>query len=324
MIETRRSPGAASFARSILSFDIGGSFIKAAIVEGERTTILGRVPTPLDDADHFGAALRGFLDAANPGPDIVTISIAGVIDPEDGRIRCANIPGIDGRRLARDLETTLSCEVIVANDADCFALAEAHLGAGQGKRIVFGAILGTGVGGGLVIDGQLIQGAGGLTGEWGHGPIAGGNKATSFPCGCGQTGCLDAVGGARGLERLHDSLHGRRLDSHAIIQAWQAGEAAAATTVALHVDLVSTGLAIVVNTVGASTVPVGGGLGSVSALVQDIDRATRAKILRRTEEPLVVQAKCNQNPGIVGAALLGAMHVKRQTWLPTRVTTSAA
>ena len=158
----------------IICFDIGGSGIKAALAKSSaELTPLGRVPTPLDDFAAFVAAIRGVADSAGAPPGTpIAISITGVVDPASERITCANIPCIDGRKLSVELAAELRRPVFVANDADCFALAEAIEGAGRGHRIVFGAILGTGVGGGIVIDGRVVNGAGGFAGEWGHGPVA--------------------------------------------------------------------------------------------------------------------------------------------------------
>jgi N-acetylglucosamine kinase len=171
---------------------------------------------------------------------------------------------------------------------------------------VFGLILGTGVGGGLVIDGRLVNGPGGFAGEWGHGPVVAPPLGMSrFPCGCGQTGCLDTVGGARGLERLHLALHRQSSDSRAIVKAWQAGDAAAERTVACWVDLLRGPLAMLVNTVGAAILPVGGGLANSAALIARLDAAVRAAILRKTDAPIVVPGQSGAEPGLIGAAWLG-------------------
>ncbi|WP_018235284.1 ROK family protein [Ensifer sp. BR816] len=296
----------------IVSFDIGGSAIKGAITHSpERIFPLPRRTTPLTDFRRFVEAMESVLDEAGGLPDRIAISITGVIDPETRRIKCANIPCIDGRELAAELEAALHLPVVIANDADCFALAEAGIGAGRGHRIVFGAILGTGVGGGLVVDGRLINADGGFAGEWGHGPVAAthaGHPPISIPtfdCGCGQRGCVDTIGGARGLERLHETIHGRTLASQEIVAAWQRGEAEATQTVDIFVDLVSAPLALVINITGATIVPVGGGLANCEALLAEIDEAVRGRILRRFERPLVVRGECRVEPGLIGAALLG-------------------
>lgn len=296
----------------IVCFDIGGSAIKGAIVHSrERIFPLPRRATPLHDFRQFTQELESVLDEAGGHPDCVAISITGVIDPETRRIKCANIPCIDGRELVAELEAALHLPVKIANDADCFALAEAGAGAGRGHRIVFGAILGTGVGGGLVIDGRLINADGGFAGEWGHGPAIAAEAGTppiaipAYECGCGQRRCVDTVGGARGLERLHQTAHGKSLSSHEIVEAWQAGDAEAKRTVDILVDLVSSPLALVINITGATIVPVGGGLSNSEALLAEIDRMVRSRILRQFDRPLVVRGECRVEPGLIGAALLG-------------------
>lgn len=291
----------------ILCFDIGGSRIKAAWAQSGKLEPLGETPTPRDDFATFTAALAAFRRGLSPKG--IAISIAGVVDPDSQVMRVANIPCADGRRLAPELEAAFGLPVLVLNDADCFAIAEARQGVGQGHRTVFGVILGTGVGGGLVIDGRLVTGPGGYAGEWGHGPVAKtqveGVTLPEFPCGCGLIGCLDAVGGARGIERLHRALHGTEATSHTILSDWQAGDALAARTVAVWRALLAPPLAMILNTVGASVVPVGGGLSNVPALIATLDEGVRDMILRRTDAPLVVPAQCRIEPGLIGAAAAG-------------------
>jgi N-acetylglucosamine kinase len=296
----------------ITCFDIGGTTIKAATATGPNAlATIGRVPTPRDDFDAFAAAIGMLIEQGGaPAGSPISISVTGVVDPETGITTVANIPCIDGRNLAGDLGSILGRRVLVANDADCFALAEAHAGAGQGHRVVFGAILGTGVGGGIVADGRLFRGGGGLSGEWGHGTAVATEVSVApfevphFACGCGQSGCVDTVGGARGIERLHRLLHRVDLPSTAIVAAWQAGEPAATQTVDLHVELVSVPLALTVNIVGPDIIPVGGGLGNAHALVARLDEAVHGRILRRIDRPLVVPAQLTFDAGLIGAASL--------------------
>ena len=297
----------------ITCLDIGGSGIKGAVARSVTDIeMLARLRTPLDDFDKFVAAVGEVL-AFSPAPagSPVSIAITGVIDPETEIIKCANIPCIDGRTLAPDLSERLGRPVLVANDADSFALAEAVAGAGRGHRIVFGAILGTGVGGGLVIDGKMIVGAGGIAGEWGHGPIAptrvGDVELPRLPCGCGQVGCLDTVGAARGLERLHRHLAGQDCNSVEIVQGWEAGEPAASRTVEVYLSIIIDALSLVVNVIGPGIVPVGGGLSKSARLIAALDGEVRKRILRRTDRPLVVPAQLTVEPGFVGAAILGGL-----------------
>jgi N-acetylglucosamine kinase len=275
----------------IACFDIGGSAIRYAPFDG-RLGAVQSVPTPTHDFAAFCHALATLTD----GAEGVAIALAGVVDPHDSRIQCANIPCLHGRVAAFDLAAALGLPVRIANDADCFALAEAREGAGRGHANVFGIILGTGVGGGLVLDGRLIPGAG----EWGHGPVA----TPRFACGCGQAGCLDTVGGARGMERLHGHLHGQQLASTAIVAAWLAGDDDAARTIDLYVDLLAGPLAMLVNTLGATVLPVGGGLSNCVPLIALLDRAVRARILRMTDTPLLVPAQSGAESALLGAAWL--------------------
>lgn len=299
----------------IVSFDIGGSAIKGGIARSMTDIIpLARRPTPKHDFAEFVGVLRAVIAEAGEKPDCLSFSIAGVVDPDTQALTCANIPCIHGRRLAADLEAELGHPVLIANDADCFAMAEAMSGAGRGHRIVFGAILGTGVGGGLVADGRLVNAAGGFAGEWGHGPIiaphAGDPQVAipAYPCGCGQKGCVDTVGGARGIERLHKTLHGLELTSEEIIDHWLKDDVQARRTIDVMIDLVASPLALTVNITGATVVPVGGGLSNVEPLLARLDEAVRARILRKFGRPLVVPSQCKLEPGLIGAALLGLQY----------------
>lgn len=281
-------------------------------------TRVGRVPTPTHDPAAFVQALADLIaQAPGPADAPAALALAGGIDPDTGLASCANIPCLTGRPLVADLAAALRRPVVVANDAACFVLAEATVGAARGHGVVFGIILGTGVGGGLVVDGHLVRGAGGIAGEWGHGPVvkqvAGDPPLTllRLACGCGHRGCVDTVGGARGLERLHRAVHGVTLDSQALTAAWAAGDPAATRTLDIYVDLVADPLAVVVNAIGPGLVPVGGGLSSDAALVSALDRAVRARILRRTAGPLLVPTVLGGAAGLVGAAILGAEWLER-------------
>lgn len=304
----------------ITCLDIGGSGIKGGVAaKRNQIDLLGRLQTPLDDFDAFVRTIGEVL-ALSPAPagSTVAIAITGVIDPASGVIKCANIPCIDGRTLAADLSERLGRKVVIGNDADLFALAEAGVGAGQGHDIVFGVILGTGVGGGLVIGGRVVTGAGGYAGEWGHAPVAATRvldrageefavELPRLPCGCGQVGCVDTLGGARGLERLYKHFTGLTTNSVEIVSAWEAGEPAATRTIDAFMEVVAAPLALVVNVVGAGIVPVGGGLAKSPALIARLDREVRARILRKTTAPLVVPAALEVEPGLVGAAILGGL-----------------
>ena len=297
---------------AIVCFDIGGSFIKGAVaLTPQDITPLTPQPTPLEDFDAFVATLIGVIADSGIRPARIALSITGIIDPETGLATVANIPCIHARPLQRNLEEKLGLDVLIANDADCFALAEAGLGAGRGHAIVLGAILGSGVGGGLVANGRLVNAAGGFAGEWGHGPILpnyAGEPPVAIPawdCACGQRRCLNTVGGARGMERLHYEIHRAECTSREIVDAWQAGDPDAKRTIDIYVELVASPLALAVNITGASIVPVGGGLARSGPLMERLDEAVRARTLRKLGRPLVVPGSLSIEPGLAGAALLG-------------------
>ncbi|WP_172293698.1 ROK family protein [Pseudoruegeria sp. HB172150] len=301
----------------IVCFDIGGSAIKAAWATSPNSVRpTSRRPTPVDDFDAFVAALRDGIAEAGSRPESVAISIAGVVDPKTLEATVANIPCLTGRRIQPELTAALGLPVRIANDADCFALAEATVGAGIGHEVVFGAILGTGVGGGLVANGRLVATLG-YAGEWGHGPVAArmlnclDAPLPVYRCGCGLDGCLDAICSARGIERLYRHLTGTDLDSTAVLRAWHAGDDGAALTVTAWLELLSGPLAMVINVTGATVVPVGGGLSNDPALISALDAATRPLTLAKPTEPLVVPAACRTEPGLIGAAILALQETHR-------------
>lgn len=286
-------------------FDIGGSHIRAALSAGPgRLEPHAVTKTPGDDYAAFRRAIAGLLPAARPRLSGVALSVTGVMT-EDGRMHCANIPCLDGQVLAADLAADLGLTVTVTNDADAFALGEALAGAGLGHRVVFAVILGSGIGGALVIDGRLVAGAG----EWGHGTIlatAAGRPPRAVPhvaCGCGRSGCVNTVGGARGLERLHRLIAGADLASHEILAAWRRGEADA--TIDAWLDLVAPPLAYALNITGATIAPVGGGLAGAEDLVDALDRATRDLTLARHRHNVLVPSADSDRAAMTGAAAFG-------------------
>ncbi|WP_269582245.1 ROK family protein [Roseibium sp. Sym1] len=291
----------------ITCFDIGGSFIRHGFLQEDGSVEEhGRVATPGNDWSAFVDAVAA---GASPDKGPISISLAGAFDDRTGLADVANIPCLHKRPVRDDLEAALNRPVLVTNDANAFALAEAVQGTGIGKPVVFGIILGTGVGGGLVVNGQLVKGYGGIAGEWGHGPIvdptAGGQlKGLShYPCGCGQTGCVDAVCSARGMEKIHKSLHGEALSSTEITTGWHQKDAQATDTINAYTTLLSRALSVLVNTLGPDVIPVSGGLSGDLLLLQQIDRKTRDLVLASYPDPLVIRGQHAENGGLRGAGI---------------------
>jgi N-acetylglucosamine kinase len=289
---------------------VGGSFVDIAMV-GDDASIRHRnkLPTPTRDWDGFVAIFRQFQDlhADLMAPDdAVSIAIAGLAAPDSGRMISANIACVHGRALAHDLGQALGRPVWVTNDADAFVLGEAMLGVARGHRRVFGLILGTGVGGGIIEDGRVVTGASGIGGEWGHGQIMipspkAPDATPVFRCGCGRDGCLDTIGSARGLERLHHFLHGIHLTSEQITNAFVQGDALAGASVAYFTDILAGALSVILNTFPATIVPVGGGLSNCTPLIVEIDRKVRANMLDAPPMPVLAATVLGGNAGLLGA-----------------------
>ena len=304
---------------AVICLDLGGSFVKLGVMDAQQQlTILDQQKIPAQSWSDFTALTARMIaqhqqhfSADSP----LAISTAGIVSPQSGEMFASNIPAFHRRNLSQALGELLQRKVIVHNDADCFTFAEARAGAGRNHKVVFGAILGSGVGGGLVADGRIISGQNGLTGEWGHGPItlteveiAG--ETLRLPrqaCSCGQKGCLDSYGGARGLENLHRTLHQVSASSIDIIAGWQQKDLQAQRTIQVWLQLVSQPLAYTINITGASLVAVGGGLASVTPLINALNDQVQRYVLRSTSHPLVVPGSFAHNGGMIGAALLAQL-----------------
>ena len=297
------------------AFDIGGSHIEFGVFDADGSVVLHRkASTPREDRESFVETLSAFVREADvqfgKSPDI-GISLAGGIDPKTGAVISANIPAIKDWPIAETLSDILGRAVRVENDADCFALAEASTGAAKEARTVFAIILGTGVGGGIVFDGQFVGGNSGIRGEWGHGNDVTGTLTrhglSSVTCGCGREGCLDNWGSARGLERIYAQAHGRAMTSEEITAGWRNGDIQAMETIGIYCELVARELALMVNVLDPDCIPVGGGLASETALIAEIDERVRKQVLGRYDGPLVVPGAYARDGGLRGAALLHQM-----------------
>lgn len=302
--------------RSVFVADIGGSYVRLGVSDSPGSVrLVESVPTPVDSWEAFGATLEALADRhIGETRSPLVISMAGAIDPASGVICASNVPCVSGRVLGAELASRLKRRIRIANDADCLALAEAVEGAGAGHDVVFGVVLGSGVGGGLVVGGRVVGGATGIAGEWGHGlPVStrvdfdGTGRAepvSALRCACGRVGCVDTIGGARGLERLNALLHGEQKDSHTLLDDWQQGHDRAQRTVSAWLALVSEPLAAVVNITGASIVPVCGGLSNVAPLIDALDAAVRKRTLRQFRERVVVPGAFRPDGGLIGAAII--------------------
>jgi fructokinase len=188
-------------------------------------------------------------------------------------MRNCNSVCLNGRALQADLEQSLGRPVRLANDADCFALSEATDGAGAGARSVFGVILGTGTGGGIVVDGRLLAGPNGVAGEWGHNPLpwARDDERPGPPCYCGKQGCIETFLSGSGLSRAYAAASGREAPAAEVARlAAEGGDAAAASALESYADRLARGLASVINVLDPDVIVLGGGLSAVADLYRRV------------------------------------------------------
>jgi N-acetylglucosamine kinase len=295
----------------ISAFDIGGSKILSGLYEDSGKQVSSNeTKTPIVDYDAFLEAIKN--DVA-PQSQAIGISIAGVLDATRRKVHASNLPCLKDQNLADDLAQLTGKPVHLINDANAFGLAEAVHGAGRDHDVVFGIILGTGLGGAFIVNGKVHVGRNGTAGEWGHGRAV--LDASVFPdlslqCGCGQENCLDLFGGARGLEFIHQHLSGNQQSSVEIVTHWQAGEPAATKSIHEYLNILSVSLAQVLNILDPSIVIVGGGLSKAPALIDALHKRVCELTLARTGTPDFQLAQCGPDAGLLGAMLHAATMIK--------------
>lgn len=292
-----------------IGIDLGGTKIEGvALATDGRELARRRVDTPRDYAGTLDAVAGVVqqLEEATAARGTVGVGIPGAISPATGVVKNANSTWLIGEPLGRDLEARLGRPVRVMNDANCFALSEAADGAGAGAAVVFGVILGTGVGGGLVIDGRCLVGANLIAGEWGHNPLPWPN-ADELPgpaCYCGKRGCVETFLSGPALARDHERHAGRALSTREIVRAAAEGDADAAATMARYHDRLARGLASVVNVVDPDVIVLGGGLSNVPGLAAAAAAGLGASVFSDRVVTRVVRNRHGDSSGVRGAAWL--------------------
>src|SRR5256884_7492964 len=254
-----------------IGIDLGGTKIEAIALSpaGQEITRL-RVATPRDYAASLDAiaGLVQELERAAGGQGTVGVGIPGTVVPRTGLVKNANSTWPNGQPLERDLAGRLGRPVRVMNDANCFALSEATDGAAAGAHVVFGIILGTGVGGGIVVDGRCLSGANLIAGEWGHNPLPwlGADESPGPPCCCGKRGCVATWLSGPPLERAHAEHSGLTLPAREIARAAVDGDPGAAATLARYHDRLGRALASLINVLDPDVVVLGGGMSNIAGL----------------------------------------------------------
>ena len=236
-------------------------------------------------------------------PRALGIGTPGVLDPETGLIKNSNTTCLIGEPLRADLETELSVDVALANDANCFALAEASLGAGRGAETVFGVIMGTGVGGGVVVDGRVLYGCQGIAGEWGHNLL----DAAGPDCYCGRRGCVETFLSGPHLERFYEQGAGRRRTLAEIVDLHRMNsDRNASATVERLLDYFGRALAVVVNLLDPHVVVLGGGVSNVDLLYSEGPGRLAQWMFNDRCETRIVRNQLGDSAGVFGAAMLVA------------------
>jgi fructokinase len=293
-----------------IGVDLGGTKIEVAALDDSGAVVARRrVATPAHDYPATLATIRdlvGAVEAELGQTCSIGIAMPGALSPASGLIKNANSTCLIGHPFDRDLEAALGRAVRLANDADCFALSEAVDGAAAGARSVFGAILGTGVGGGIVIAGRLLAGANAIAGEWGHNPLPwpAQSESPGPRCYCGKLGCIESFLSGPAFAADHQRATGRQQDAEAIARAAASGDAAAEASLARYVDRLARGLASVINIIDPEVVVLGGGLSRIDSLYRLVPAAWGRYVFSDTVATRLLPPVHGDSSGVRGAAWL--------------------
>lgn len=300
-----------------IGIDIGGTKIEGiALDSAGRTLFRERVPTPAGDYHATVDAVASLVSRIENNTNsngTVGIGIPGAISPATGLVKNANSTCLIGKPLNIDLAQALAREIRIANDADCFTLSEATDGAAAGRASVFGVILGTGVGGGIVIDGKQLNGPNAIAGEWGHNPMPGGpmpgepvpGSRTEAPtCYCGRTGCIETYLSGPGLSADHRAGTGQTLSPPDIAAAADCGEPDAEATMTRYETRLARALATVINILDPSAVVLGGGLSGIDRLYRSVPELLPTYVFSDSVQTALLPPKHGDSSGVRGAAWL--------------------
>lgn len=295
-----------------IGIDLGGTKIEGiALGPDGAERARRRVPTPRDDYAGTIAAVADLVrhlekQAGATAPASVGMGIPGTISPRTGLVKNANSTWLIGHPLDADVAAALDRPVRLENDANCFAVSEAADGAGAGARVVFGVIVGTGCGGGIVVDGRPLTGRNAIAGEWGHNPLPW-PSAAEWPgpdCFCGRHGCLERWISGTGFADDHQSRTGTRIEAPAIVAAAAQGDAQAMRSLDLYIDRLARGLAGIVNVLDPDVIVLGGGMSNVQALYDRLPQRLAAWCFSDGIDTPIRRALHGDSSGVRGAAWL--------------------
>jgi fructokinase len=293
-----------------IGIDLGGTKIAAVLLSDDgRAVWKARAPTPRDD---YAATVEAIAEMVLEGereagtPCTVGVGIPGAVSPSTGLVKNANSTWLNGRPLREDLGRRLERRVRLANDANCLAVSESVDGAAAGATIVFGVILGTGTGGGLVVRGEIITGANAIAGEWGHNPLPW-PSPDEWPgpaCYCGRRGCIETFLSGPGLAADYLRRGGDDVVSEAVVERAAAGEPLAAETMAAWEARLARSLATIINTLDPDVIVVGGGLSRIDRIYDEVPRQWGRWVFSDHVVTRLVPARFGDASGVRGAAWL--------------------
>jgi fructokinase len=296
----------------LLGVDLGGTKIESIIFDRNSFTILERqrVETNANlGYDHIletiVALVKNTSDLAKISFDKVGICAPGSIDPLTQTMKNCNTTALNGKNLLQDLEQRLKMKVRISNDANCFAIAEANLGIVQdimpSASVIFGVIMGTGTGGGLVVNGQVVNGRNGIGGEWGHNHL----DDSGGICYCGKTGCVEMVISGPALEKFYESISGEKRKMGEIVERFRHGDDQYAILTMDRLFLFfGKAISVIINIVDPDVIVIGGGLGNIDELYTLGVEATKGHVFNPQFNTLFFKPKLGDSAGVFGAALL--------------------
>jgi fructokinase len=293
-----------------IGIDLGGTKIEGiALADSGRELDRRRVPAPrgnYDDTVRAIAELIASIESATSQRGTIGIGIPGTTSPATGLIKNANSTWLNGHRLEDDLARTLARPVRLANDANCFALSEATDGAAAGASVVFGVIIGTGTGGGVVINGQIVVGANAIAGEWGHNPLPApeNDERPGPPCYCGRSGCIETFLSGPALARDYISLGGEDLAAIDVVARAEDGDPRALQTLERYEHRFARAIASIINVIDPEVIVLGGGLSNITRLYDRVPAMWAPFIFSDHVATKLLRAKHGDASGVRGAAWL--------------------
>lgn len=293
-----------------LGIDLGGTKIEIVALDDHGVELLRhRVPTPVGDYAGTLQAIAGLVsqaEAALGQTGTVGIGTPGSISRVTSLLKNSNSVHLNGQPILQDLETLLGRKLRISNDANCFALSEATDGAATGADVVFGVILGTGTGAGIVVNGQVLTGPNGIAGEWGHNPLPWpeGVELPGPACYCGQHGCIETFLSGPGMSGDHQRVCGKKLDAATIVARAAEGDAECELSLQRYENRLARSLAHVINILDPDVIVLGGGMSNIQRLYENVPRIWGRWVFSDRVDTRLIHNQFGDSSGVRGAAWL--------------------